>query len=281
MERCLSPSYKANPSRSMGPNVRQVIPSAHKPLEPFVFLDHFGPFEKYPGAGGIPPHPHAGIATVTYLFEGSNRHQDSLGNDVVIEAGDIAWMHAGRGIVHAEGMQEKRTEPERIHGLQLWVSLPAKDKFSEPAFYHYPKHILPEIETEGCRIKVLCGELSGHTSPVKSLTPALLWEVKMPAGSRLELPIPEDYDCGIYIVSGIVICQNQALRPLHIARFETGGDHITLEAGEDSHFVLLGGQPLNELIVAYASFVMNSEDQIRQVIRDYQEGKMGEVKDEG
>ena len=275
MERNISSPFKANPSRSMGPHVRQVIPSAHKPFEPFVFLDHFGPFDKYPESSGVPPHPHAGIATVTYLFEGSNRHQDSLGNDVVIQAGDIAWMHAGKGIIHAEGMNEGRTEKETVHGLQLWVSLPAKDKFSNPDFFHYPKETLPVIERNNCTIKVLCGELFGKISPVRSLTPTLLWEIKMPAGSKLELPIPENYDCGIYTISGIALCQNQALRPIHIAGLEQGGDSVRIEAGEDSHVILLGGLPLNEPIVAYASFVMNSEDQIRQVIRDYQEGRMG------
>lgn len=280
MERKISTPFRAHPSRSMGPHVRQVIPSAHPAFEPFVFLDHFGPFEKYPKSSGVPPHPHAGIATVTYLFQGSNRHQDSYGHDVLIQAGDLAWMHAGKGIVHAEGMNENRTEKEVIHGLQLWVSLPATAKFSEPDFFHYPKELLPEFEINNCTIKVLCGELFGNTSPVKSLTPTLLWEIKMPAGSSIELPIPKDYDCGIYTISGIAVCQNQVLRPIHISGLHQGGDSVILEAGEDAHLIILGGMPLQEPIVAYASFVMNSEEQIRQVIRDYQEGKMGEVQSE-
>lgn len=272
-------TQKAGISRSMGPNVRQVIPSAIDNIDPFVFLDHFGPFPKMPNAQGVPPHPHAGIATITYLFEGSNRHQDSYGNEAMVKAGDLAWMQAGKGIVHAEGMNENRQTPETVHGLQIWISLPAKDKFAEPAFYHYESEQLPHFQQNEIYIKVISGELLGHISPVKSLSPAYIFEVKMPANQTLTLPLTEGNTCGVYAIAGNAYSEERKLIPTSMTKFERAGDTLFLETKEDeSHFVILGGTPLDEPIVAYASFVMNSSEQIRQVIANYQMGKMGELK---
>lgn len=268
---------KAPLSKSMGPHVKQVIPSAVENMDPFVFLDHFGPIEKKPGAQGVPPHPHAGIATITYLFSGSNRHQDSRGHDQIIEAGDIAWMQAGKGIVHAEGMNETRSKNEMVHGLQLWISLPAKDKFIEPDFFHYTSAQLPVFEHQNAKIKVLCGELLGFRSPVKSLSPAYLFEVFLPSNTTLDLPIPENYTGGLYLVEGKIECQDVHLEQSSMTKFDLAGNSISVKAESDAHFMLLGGAPLNEPIFAYASFVMNSKEQIQQVIMDYSTGKMGEL----
>jgi quercetin 2,3-dioxygenase len=262
----------------MGPNVRQVIPSALGNIDPFVFLDHFGPVEKKPDGQGVPPHPHAGIATITYLFAGSNRHQDSYGHDAMVYAGDIAWMQAGKGIVHSEGMNENRTESETVHGLQFWISLPAKDKFIEPDFFYHPSADLPTVNINDATIKVLCGELLGHLSPIKSLSPAYIYEVKIPAHQTIEIPCTIGDTTGLYMVSGSLNADNQTLLPISITAFDTIGDKLVLRADEDSHCMLFGGTPLNEPIVGYASYVMNSEEQIRQVMTDYQMGKMGTIK---
>ncbi|TAE08339.1 MAG: pirin family protein [Bacteroidetes bacterium] len=266
---------KAPTSRGMGPNVKQVIPSAVENLDPFVFLDHFSAV-KQPRSGGIPPHPHAGIATITYLFEGSNRHRDSLGNDKMVQAGDIAWMQAGKGIIHSEGMQENRTEPENVHGLQLWISLPAKDKFIKPDFFFYPSQDLPTITTEeGVSIKVLCGEVLGQKSPVKSLSPAYIFEVKMPAQTTLRLPVQVGDTCGVYGIAGKIGVDKHEITAQVIAEMDKENDTLVLQAETESHCVILGGTPLNEPIVAYASYVMNDQTQIMQAMRDYQMGKMG------
>ncbi len=275
MNKLIFHTQKAYASRSMGPFVKQVIPGAVSNVDPFVFLDHFGPIEKGPGSGGVPPHPHAGIATITYLFSGSNRHQDSLGNDVTIHAGDVAWMQAGKGIIHAEGMAEHRTETETIHGLQLWISLPAKDKFIDPAFFHYPSTTLPSFEHNGAIIKVLAGSLLGRISPVKSLSPAYIFEVNIPAGTQIEIPITEGDTCGLYMITGNLAIADKQLLQGTISKFDTTGDALTIAASADSHFIILGGTPLQEPIVAYASFVMNSEEQIAQVMDNYRNGKMG------
>lgn len=277
MQKRIIHSHKAPISRSMGPHVRQVIPSAVSDIDPFVFLDHFGPIEKKPGGQGVPPHPHAGIATITYLFEGSNRHQDSYEHDAMIHAGDLAWMQAGKGIVHAEGMNENRSEPETVHGLQFWISLPAKDKFAEPDFFHYPSAELPIIQISQSTVKILAGELLDQHSPIKSLSPAFMFEVKMTANDTITIPIKNGDTAGLYMVSGEVVADEKHLLPTFMTSFEREGDELELHAVTDSHFMLFGGTPLNEPIVGYASYVMNSEQQIRQVMMDYQLGKMGTV----
>jgi quercetin 2,3-dioxygenase len=278
MNKKIAKSNKALASRSMGPSVRQVIPSAIGNIDPFVFLDHFGPMEKKPGGQGVPPHPHAGIATITYLFTGNNRHQDSLGHDAVVQAGDIAWMQAGKGIVHAEGMNENRKEPETVQGLQFWISLPAKDKFIEPAFYHHASAEMPEFKLGEATVKVLSGILLGHSSPVKSLSPAYIFEVKIPKNQSIEIPLKEGDTAGLYVVNGNLKVENDNLLPTTMTSFSVEGDSILVQAAEETHFMLFGGTPLNEPIVGYASYVMNSEEQIRQVMMDYQLGKMGTVK---
>jgi redox-sensitive bicupin YhaK (pirin superfamily) len=278
MNKQLIKTQKAPTSRSMGPHVRQVIPSAIEHVDPFVFLDHFGPLEKNPDWEGVPPHPHAGISTITYLFSGSNRHQDSYGNDAVINAGDIGWMQAGKGIVHAEGMHENRTTLEVVHGLQFWISLPAKDKFIEPDFFYHPSADLPTFQIHHASIKVLCGELLGHRSPIKSLSPAYIYEVKIPANASIEIPIKNVDTAGLYMIGGSLHVEENTLLPNNMTAFSLEGDQLALSANEDSHFILFGGTPLNEPMVGYASFVMNTEAQINQVMLDFQTGKMGTIK---
>lgn len=270
-------SSMAPKSASMGPNVRQVIPSAIGHIDPFVFLDHFGPMLRNPGDSGVPPHPHAGISTITYLFEGSNRHQDSIGNDKIVHAGDVAWMQAGRGIVHAEGMNENRTEPEIVHGLQFWISLPAKQKFSAPDFFFYQSADLPKVKLGKSSVKVLCGELNGQQSPVHSLSPAFMYEVNMPANDVISFPIVEGNTVGLYMVKGAIHVDDKTLHPTSITAFERDGDTLHINSSEESHFIIIGGKPLNEPIVGYASFVMNNMEQIQQVMDDYHSGKMGVI----
>jgi redox-sensitive bicupin YhaK (pirin superfamily) len=264
-------------SRSMGPHVRQVIPSGLQDADPFVFLDHFGPFLKLPNSDGVPPHPHAGIATITYLFEGKNLHRDSLGNEAMVNAGDLAWMQAGKGIIHAEGMGGLE-ESQNIHGLQFWISLPAKDKFADPYFKHYSAETMPTLTLEHATVKVILGKIGDAQSPVNSLSPAYIFEVKADANALLNISTGEGTSAAVYTISGQVDTQGQSILPAAIAGFDRNGDTVQLQAGKDgAHFMVLGGLPLDEPIVAYASFVMNSFDQINKVIQDYSNGRMGHL----
>ena len=277
MEKKIISSFKAPISKSMGPHVRQVIPSTVGDLDPFVFLDHFGPFKKSPDFTGVPPHPHAGIATITYLLEGSNRHVDSYGNEALIQSGDLAWMQAGKGIIHAEGLNEIGTENETVHGLQFWISLPAKDKFIEPDFFHYTKDQFPVIIENEVQYTVIAGELKGQKSPVKSLSPAMIFDIQTIGKTQFELPIETEYSSGIYVIEGEIEIDGKLLQPTSMTKMSNQGEKITINTKCSARIIVMGGLPLNEPIVGYASFVMNSMEQIQQVVNDYQMGKMGEI----
>lgn len=277
MEKKIIASFKAPISKSMGPHVRQVIPSTVGDLDPFVFLDQFGPFTKSPDFKGVPPHPHAGIATITYLLEGSNRHLDSYGNEALIQRGDLAWMQAGKGIIHAEGLDEVGTENETVHGLQFWISLPAKDKFIEPDFFHYKKDQFPVIIENEVQYTVIAGELKGQKSPVKSLSPAMIFDIQTIGKTQFELPIEADYSSGIYVIEGEIEIDGKLLQPTSMTKMSFEGEKISINTISAARIIVMGGLPLNEPIVGYASFVMNSMEQIQQVVNDYQMGKMGKI----
>lgn len=266
------------PGRSnLGPDIRQMIPSAVTQIDPFVFLDHYGPFQKQPGWEGVPGHPHAGIITVTYILEGTNRHEDSLGNDDKMSKGGLAVMIAGKGIIHAEGRFTDATAPETSHGVQFWLSLPAKDKFMEPDFTSYTDAELPEITHNGIYAKVLIGQLWGETSPVKTNSPTFMYEVKIPNGETTSIPVADGDNAGLYVVSGDALVNGENLAPTTITRFERAGDVLEISATTDAHIFVFGGTPLDEPIASYASFVMNDEAQLKTVIESFNAGKMGKI----
>lgn len=262
---------------SLGSDVRQLIPSAVTQIDPFVFLDHYGPFQKQPGWEGVPGHPHAGITTVTYILEGTNHHEDSLGNDSKMTKGGLAVMRAGKGIIHAEGRFTDETEPETSHGVQFWLSLPAKDKFTDPDFADYVDQELPEISRDGIHAKVLMGQLWGETSPVKTNSPTFMYEIKIPAGKTASIPLQNKDNAGLYVISGEAKVDMETLTPTTIVRFERSGDRLEFSATTDAHVFVFGGTPLDEPIASYASFVMNDEAQIKTVIASYKSGEMGRI----
>lgn len=262
---------------SLGPDVRQLIPSAVTQIDPFVFLDHYGPFQKQPGWEGVPGHPHAGITTVTYILEGTNHHEDSLGNVSKMTKGGLAVMTAGKGIIHAEGKFTDVSEPETSHGVQFWLSLPAKDKFSDPDFADYSNEVLPEISRDGVHAKVLMGQLWGETSPVKTNSPTFMYEVKIPTGKTVSIPVKNGDNAGLYVISGEVDAGEDTLASTTIARFERAGEQLEFSATTDAHVFVFGGTPLDEPIASYASFVMNDEGQIKTVIASFNAGEMGRI----
>lgn len=269
-----SASYRVGP---MGPDLRHVLPSAIQTVDPFVFFDHYGPLNKEADWEGVPFHPHAGISTITYVISGTNRHQDSLGSDAVMQKGDISLMRAGKGIVHAEGLPSDRTEVEISHGLQFWTSLPAAKKFIDPNFTNYSSESLPKIGIGNATVKILCGELNGHQSPVQVESPAFIYELKVQAGETVDLPIKEDDSCALYIIDGQLNVGEQTLTEHKISLFSAQGNHIHIEAQTACHAIIFGGTPLNEPIFARGSFVMNSREQLIQVERDYHSGKMNKI----
>jgi redox-sensitive bicupin YhaK (pirin superfamily) len=258
--------------------VGRVLPSAVRRLVgPFIFFDHMGPANLAPGRGlDVRPHPHIGLATVTYLFEGEIVHRDSLGSHQPIRPGEVNWMTAGRGIVHSErtGLELRRTG-SRAHGLQLWVALPLVHEETEPEFHHHPAHTLPSLEIAGARIRVLAGGAYGARSPVKTFSPLFYADVAMPAGCELALP-SEYEERAAYIVDGAVACGSERAERGRMLVFAKGAE-VGLRASAGARVALIGGAPIDGERHIWWNFVSSCEARIEQAKRDWKEGRFPKV----
>ena len=260
-----------------GVAIRRVLPAAaRRMVGPFTFLDEMnGAFAAGRGLD-VPPHPHIGLATVTYLFDGEIVHRDSLGSLQPIRPGDINWMTAGRGIVHSERTAaERRTHASRLHGLQLWVALPLAHEETEPAFRHHPGASLPESERDGIRLRVLAGAAFGMTSPVQTLSPLFYVEAVMSAGSTLFLPT-EHEERAVYVVEGAIACGAERTEPGRMLVF-TAAESVMLRADSPARIVLLGGAPLDGRRYIHWNLVSSSRDRIEQAKRDWKERRFPTV----
>ena len=256
--------------------VRRVLPSARRRLVgPFIFFDHMGPAEFPPGEGiAVRPHPHIGLSTVTYLFEGEIMHRDSLGFVQPIRPGAVNLMTAGRGIVHSERAGDDLDTTSYLHGIQSWMALPLEDEERDPDFVHYPAETLPRLEVEGVSITVIIGEAYGKISPVTAYAPTLYLECRMPAGSRLTLP--EQYDeLGFYVVGGSVSAGEQPVEPGAMA-VAGNGCGVTLDAAEDSHVMVVGGASLGKRHIWW-NFVASSRERIERAKADWRQGNFEPV----
>jgi redox-sensitive bicupin YhaK (pirin superfamily) len=268
----------ARPRDIGGFTVGRVLPStALRHVGPFVFFDHMGPADFAPGQGlDVRPHPHIGLATVTYLFDGEIVHRDSLGSHQAIRPGDINWMTAGRGIVHSERTpQELRHAGSRLHGLQLWVALPLGDEETAADFHHHPASSLPALELSGARIRVLAGNAYGETSPVKTFSPLFYAEVAMPSGCDLAVP-SEHEERAAYVVEGAVICGNERAESRRMLVFAKGAE-VSLHATLAARIVLIGGAPPQGERHIWWNLVSSSKERIEAAKRDWQEGRFAKV----
>lgn len=255
-----------------GFTVRRLMPSEGlKSVGPFVFFDHLGPAQFQPGTGiDVRPHPHIGLATVTYLFEGEILHRDSLGNVQPIRPGAINWMTAGRGIVHSERTSPAlRASGHSVHALQLWVALPEEHEETEPAFFHYDAQQLPAIELDGVSLRVMIGEAFGAISPVKTYSPTLFLEARITAGAVFELPEGIE-ELAVYVVSGQLQSRDTTIPNHCLAVFEPVGG-IRLTAVEDSRLVVIGGQPLGQRTVWW-NLVATRKDLIERAKAEWKAG---------
>jgi redox-sensitive bicupin YhaK (pirin superfamily) len=259
--------------------VHRILPTAQRrAVGPFVFLDRMGPATFVPDQGiDVRPHPHIGLATVTYLFEGEILHRDSLGSVQAIRPGDVNWMTAGSGIAHSE-----RTPPEQrkggagAFGIQSWIALPKAHEETAPAFFHHGKNALPEGALEGgVRVRVIAGSAFGYTSPVATFVPTLYCDVKMPAGARLAMPI-EHVERAVLPVSGRIAIDGSAV-PEGAMVVLKSGVAATLEAVESARVMLLGGEPLDGPRHLWWNFVSSSQDRIEQAKADWQAGRFALV----
>jgi quercetin 2,3-dioxygenase len=265
-----------------GMPVRQPFPTLNVDrLDPFLLLHHFeGKVPKHVNTkhAGVGPHPHRGFSPVTFIFKGGVHHRDSRGNNSVIYEG-VQWMNAGRGIIHSE------RPPHDIHErggrqeiIQLWVNTPAQHKMDQPAYFPLKSEDTPGFVSDDGKVnvRVVAGELQQVRGPIPTLSPVNAAYIHATAGGRIFIPLPSDHQAFIYLLDGKLSLDNYGLtEKLHAVEFTTDGDGIGFEALEDTRLILLSGEPLNEKTVAHGPFVMNSETEILEAMRDYQMGKMG------
>lgn len=257
--------------------VRRLLPAAaRRSVGPFIFFDHFGPSREEPGVNhDVRPHPHIGLATVTYLFEGAMLHQDSIGSHQLIEPGAINWMTAGRGIVHSERRPESLRDTTYVnHGLQLWVALPREAEEAEPSFEHTPAAAIPELQLGGAMVRVLVGEAFGQRSPVHTLAPTLYLDIQLPAGGRFELP-PLAPEMALYVVQGELLLDEHAVPTQQMVVL--GSESVSLSASAVTRVVVIGGAPLDGPRHIWWNFVSSRRERIAQAADDWQAQRLGQV----
>ena len=261
-----------------GFSVARVLPQAHqRTVGPFVFFDYFGPVEFRPGHGiDVRPHPHIGLATVTYLFEGSQIHRDSLGNVQEIVPGDVNWMTAGRGIVHSERTgPDVRARGHRMHGIQSWVGLPLKNEEDTPSFEHVAKDKLPIQEGNGVTMRVVAGKAYGLASPVRAPMEIFYVDAQMKAGSVIALP-DEYEERGAMVVDGIIEAGAARHKDGAMILFDKG-ERAEIEAVGEARVMLLGGAPLDGPRHVWWNFVASSRERLEQAKADWRAMQFGTI----
>ncbi len=270
-----------------GFNVHGFFP--HGPLtgarmSPFFLLDYnaltnFPPREQPFGVG---PHPHRGFETVTIAYKGKVAHHDSRGGGGVIGEGDVQWMTAGSGLLHKEyHEQEYNRQGGPFQMVQLWVNLPAKDKMTEPKYQAITNAEMGRVKLPGGgEVEIIAGEFAGVKGPATTFSPVHLYNLKLKKGETLELDYPAGYTTAILAVEGSATFNGAETLPTdHLALFARDGEHITVNAIDDSVLLVMSGEPLNEPIAQYGPFLMNTQEEIAQAIHDYQSGKFGYLAD--
>jgi redox-sensitive bicupin YhaK (pirin superfamily) len=259
-------------------------PQTHgEAVSPFILLDYAQPYEFAPAKQkrGVGVHPHRGFETVTIVYEGEVDHRDSTGNGGHIGPGDVQWMTAASGILHEEFHSKAFTERGgKMEMVQLWVNLPAKDKMSPPGYQTLLDAQIPAVElANGAgKVRVIAGQYEGAKGPAKTFTPINIWDVHLNARAKTDFTLAEGHTLMLLVQSGAVrINGEQSAGASQLALFAREGGAISVEAETDAKLLLLSGEPINEPVVQYGPFVMNSEGEIRQAILDFNAGKFGDI----
>jgi len=257
-----------------GFSVQRVLPATKaRTVGPFVFYDHMGPAQ-FPAGKGIDvrPHPHIGIATVTYLFEGEILHRDSLGFEQTIRPGDVNWMTAGRGIVHSERESAQvRGSDHRLNGIQSWIGLPKADEETEPKFFHHPTDSLPEFTQGAATLRLIAGSAFGETAPTVTFSEMFYLDVQLPAGASAILPNDHE-ERAVYVADGTVAIAGETYTSGTMALIEPGVD-ATVDAVGDGRAMLLGGAPMDGPRHIWWNFVSSRKDRIEQAKDDWANGR--------
>jgi redox-sensitive bicupin YhaK (pirin superfamily) len=256
-------------------------------FDPFLLLDQMGPVTLAPGeAKGAPDHPHRGFETVTYMLEGHMRHKDSQGNKGTLGPGDVQWMTAGAGVVHSEmPAAEFAQSGGRLHGFQLWVNLPGKDKMMRPRYQEIPAARIPTARSEDGRVhvKVIAGEALGVQAAIDTRTPITYLHFQLQPGARVLQPVPREYNAFAYVVGGEGLFgeDERSASEGQMVIFAQDGDQVSILAPENTesglNVLLIAGVPLGEQVVRYGPFVMNTREEIHEAIEDFRSGRMGSI----
>ena len=254
-----------------GPDVDQI--------DPFIFLNHHGPQTYRAGNRGLPfgPHPHRGFETVTFILEGELAHLDSGGGESIIREGGVQWMTAGRGLVHAEISPDSfKRAGGPLEILQLWVNLPSRLKMVDPNYIGLQRNEIPEIAVaDGVKVNLISGAWDGQQAPIQSLTDVHMMTIYMDAGSRLNAPVAPGRNVFLYVVRGTIQVAGVEAEAFHLVELNDDGDTVQMEATSDAILLFGHAEPYGEPVVAHGPFVMNTREEIRQAMLDYQQGKFG------
>jgi redox-sensitive bicupin YhaK (pirin superfamily) len=252
-------------------------------VSPFLLLDYGAPEEFAPSGQrrGVGEHPHRGFETVTIAYQGGVEHRDSAGNHGTIGPGDVQWMTAASGIVHEEWHEREFTRRGgTMEMAQLWVNLPAKHKMAAPAYQDIRSAQIPVVDVgTGSSVRVIAGEFRGAKGPARTFTPINVWDARLKAGGRIELDLPDGHTALLAVLRGKVsINGDESAGPAELAILERAGTRVVLEAGEDATVLVLNGEPIDEPVVGYGPFVMNTPDEIRQAFSDFYSGRLGQAR---
>ncbi|MGB3291005.1 MAG: pirin family protein [Burkholderiaceae bacterium] len=256
-----------------------------KQLSPFLLLDYAGPADFTPSAKkrGVGQHPHRGFETVTIVYEGEVAHRDSTGRGGTIGPGDVQWMTAGAGILHEEFHSDAFTKSGgTLHMAQLWVNLPAKDKMAAPGYQAILGSNIPELPlpNQAGTLRVIAGEHEGSKGPARTFSPLNVWDMRLKQGGVAELKLREGWNTAIIVMRGTVLLNGDAVvREAQMAVLDPSGSDVTIEANNDAILLLLSGEPIDEPIVGYGPFVMNTQEEITQAMVDFNSGRFGQWQD--
>ncbi|MBS0169914.1 MAG: pirin family protein [Nitrospira sp.] len=250
-------------------------------VSPFLLFDYAGPhrFDPIDTPRGVGQHPHRGFETVTIVYDGEVAHRDSTGGGGTIGPGDVQWMTAARGIIHEEFHSphySKTGGPFRM--VQLWVNLPAKDKMNPAGYQAIVSADIPTVPVAGGTARIIAGEFRGVRGPAHTFTPVNLWDLRIDRATDFTLDLPDGHNAMLAVLDGsVVINGTQTVGEAEIARFERGGSQVTIHSDGEAILLLLTGEPIDEPVVGYGPFVMNSQAEIRQAAADFNSGRFGEV----
>ncbi|MDE8654674.1 pirin family protein [Novosphingobium album (ex Liu et al. 2023)] len=252
-----------------------------KAISPFLLLDYAAPYMFEPNAAsprGVGQHPHRGFETVTIVYDGEVSHRDSSGGGGTIGAGDVQWMTAAGGIIHEEYHSEgfsKTGGP--FHMVQLWVNLPANDKMKPASYQGITADQIPTIAIDGGTARIIAGELDGMSGPARTFSPINLWDMRLEADKDVRLALPEGHNAMIAVLSGHITVDGEGVGAAEIARLSVEGEDVTLHTDGKAMILVMTGEPIDEPVVGYGPFVMNSEAEIRTAIDDFNSGRFGKA----